>query len=200
LVESLMAELKSDSCRLPSYMIPSLVLVLEEFPLTQNGKIDRKLLMSQLADVAVGSKTEYVAPATEEEIAMIDEWQAVLGSDKIIGMNDNFFDIGGHSILAMKLAAALECDVRLISSHPTPVSLLAHLQSMEGDSSRVNYASLKEVASLTRTEQRMVYIQLNNPDETTYNLPFCVQFDVDIDLLANAVLVIDVLPILRTRF
>ena len=147
-----MAALKSDSCRLPSYMVPSLILVLAEFPLTQNGKIDRKVLMSQLADVAVGSKTEYVAPVTEEEVAMIDEWHAVLGPDTTIGMNDNFFDIGGHSILAMALAAALECDVRLISSHPTPASLLAHLQSMEGDSSRVDYATLEEVASLTRTE------------------------------------------------
>src|SRR5210317_2526092 len=110
LVEHLMAALKSDSCRLPSYMVPSHILVLEELPLTQNGKIDRKVLMSQLADVAVGANTEYLAPATAEEAAMIDEWQAVLGSDRIIGigMNDNFFHIGGHSILAMALAAALE--------------------------------------------------------------------------------------------
>src|SRR6056300_1670034 len=200
LVEHLMAALKSDSCRLPSYMVPSLLIVLDEFPLTRNGKIDRKVLMSQLADVAVGTRTEYVAPVTEEEVAMIEEWHAVLGPDTTIGMNDNFFDIGGHSILAMALAAALECDVRLISSHPTPASLLAHLQSMEGESSRVDYALLEEVASLTRTEQRMVYIQLNNPDETTYNLPFCVQFDGRIDLMANAVSVVDVIPILRTRF
>ena len=79
LVEHLMAALKSDTCRLPSYMVPPLIIVLEEFPLTRNGKIDRKVLMSQLADVAVGSKTEYVAPATEEDAAMIEEWRAVLG-------------------------------------------------------------------------------------------------------------------------
>ena len=85
----------------------------------------------------------------------------------MIGMNDNFFDIGGHSILAMALAAALDCDVRLISSHPTPALLLAHLQCMEAASSRIDFSSLKEVDSLTRTEQRMLFIQLNNPDETT---------------------------------
>eukprot|EP00986_Skeletonema_menzelii_P019974 scaffold29791_cov308-Skeletonema_menzelii.AAC.1 len=129
---------------------------------------------------------------------MIDEWQAVLGSDRIIGMNDNFFEIGGHSILAMALASALECDTRFVTAHPTPASLLAHLQSMESDSSGVDYASLEEVASLTRTEQRMVFIQLNNPDETTYNLPFCVRFDGEMDLLANAVTVVDSIPILST--
>ena len=70
LAEYLMGELKSDSCRLPSYMVPSSIFVVEEFPLTQNGKIDRKLLMSQLADFDVGPCTEYVAPATEEEKEM----------------------------------------------------------------------------------------------------------------------------------
>ena len=169
LVESLMAVLKSDSCRLPSYMVPWKILVLEEFPLTRNGKIDRKVLMSQLANVAVGSKTEYVVPVTAEEIAMIDEWRAVLGSDRNIGMNDNFFDIGGHSILAMKLAAALECDVRLISSHPTPASLLAHLQSLEGDSSGVDYALLEEVASLTRT--CLLYTSPSPRDLSTSRMP-----------------------------
>jgi hypothetical protein len=200
LVEHLMAELNSASCRLPSYMIPSRLLVLEGFPLTRNGKIDRKVLMSQLEGVVLGTQAEYVAPVTEEEVEMINQWQALLGTDRNIGMNDDFQDLGGHSILAMKLAATLECDVRLITLHPTPASLLAHLQSLECNSSRVDYASLKEVASLTKAEQLMLFIQLNNPNETTYNMPFCVQFDGDIDLLANARRVVDSLPILRTRF
>ena len=63
-----------------------------------------------------------------------------------------------------------------------------------------NYSSLKEVDSLARTEQLMVFLQLKNPEETTYNLPFCVQFDGRINLLANTATVVDALPILRTRF
>jgi hypothetical protein len=172
LADTVMTALKSASCRLPSYMVPSLILVLEELPLNQNGKIDRKVLMSQLEGVVLGTQAEYVAPVTVEEVEMIKQWQALLGTDRNIGMNDDFHDLGGHSILAMKLAATLECDVRLITLHPTPASLLAHLQSLECNSSRVDYASLKEVVSLTKAEQRMVFIQLNNPNETTYNLPF----------------------------
>src|SRR5210317_423370 len=201
LANSIMVALESASCRLPSYMIPSRILVLEELPLTRNGKIDKKVLMSQLEGVVFGTQAaEYVAPVSEEEVEMINQWQALLGTDRNIGMNDDFKDLGGHSILAMKLAATLECDVRLITLHPTPASLLAHLQSLESSSSRVDYASLMEVDCLTRTEQRMLFIQLNNPDETTYNIPFCVQFDGDIDLLVNARRVVDSLPILRTRF
>src|SRR6056300_644453 len=200
LADAVMVALNSDSCRLPSYMIPSRILVLEELPLTRNGKIDKKVLMSQLEGVVFGTQAEYVAPVTEEEVEMINQWQALLGTDRNIGMNDDFQDLGGHSILAMKLAATLECDVRLITFHPTPASLLAHLQSLVSSPSVVDYASLKEVASLTRTEQRMVFIQLNNPNETTYNIPYCVQFAGDIDLLVNARRVVDSLPILRTRF
>eukprot|EP00957_Ditylum_brightwellii_P092733 7061185-Ditylum_brightwellii.AAC.1 len=115
-------------------------------------------------------------------------------------MNDNFYDLGGHSILAMTLAAALDCDVRLITSHPTPASLLAHLERTRSTSSNNNFESLEEVPQLTRTEQRMVFIQLQNPDEITYNMPFCIQFNDDIDVLTNAQAVVDMLPILHTRF
>jgi hypothetical protein len=106
-----MTGMKSDICSLPSYMIPSVVLVMEELPLNQNGKIDRKLLMSQLEDMFVGTQTEYFAPMSVEEVAMINEWQDVLGNDRNIGINDDFHDLGSHSILAMALAAALDCDV-----------------------------------------------------------------------------------------
>ena len=131
---------------------------------------------------------------------MVKQWQLVLDTDEDIGMNDNFYDLGGHSILAMALAAALDCDVRLITSHPTPASLLAHLERTRSTSSNNNFESLEEVPQLTRTEQRMVFIQLQNPDETTYNMPFCIQFNDDIDVLTNAQAVVDMLPILRTRF
>ena len=128
-------------------------------------------------------------------------------------MNDNFYDLGGHSIVAMALAAVLECDVRSIAAHPTPASLLAHLQlqaseaeaegAATGSSKYMNLLSslsLEEVSDLTRTEKRMVFMQLQNPDHTTYNMPFCVQFNKDVDLLRNAQAVVDMLPILHTRF
>ena len=199
----LMMALKSDSCSLTSYMIPTRILVMEEFPLTQNGKTDRKYLMSGLGNFFAGclEETEYVAPATEEEAAMINRWQAVLGADRNIGMNDNFYHLGGHSILAMALAAVLECDVRWITSHPTPALLLAHLQSSDSIALGVDFTMLKEVSDLTRTEQRMVFIQLSNPEgDTSYNMPCVVKFPDDVDLMANSQRIVDMVPILHTRF
>jgi len=175
---------------------------MEEFPLTLNGKIDRKCLMAGLVDLGEeGFATEYVSPVTDEEEEMVAQWQAVFETDRDIGMNDNFYDLGGHSIRAMALAAVLDCDVRLIAAHPTPASLLAHLQASRSSSCDNIFSSLEEVSELTRTEQRMVFIQLQNPDHITYNMPpRCVQFHENIDVLKNAQAVVDMLPILRTRF
>lgn len=103
LEDNLMTALKSEECALTSYMIPWKILVFNEFPLTLNGKIDRKKLLARFdAIAAILLSDQYVAPATEEEIDMVSKWQAVLGTGQDIGMNDNFFDLGGHSVLAMK--------------------------------------------------------------------------------------------------
>ncbi len=199
--ELLMGVLKSENSSLASYMIPSHILVMEEFPLTLNGKIDRKCLMAGLVDLGEeGLFTEYVPPVTVEEEEMVAQWQAVLETDRDIGMNDNFYDLGGHSIRAMALAAVLDCDVRLIAAHPTPASLLAHLQASRSSCCENIFSSLEEVSELTKFEQRMVFIQLQNPDHITYNMPCCVQFSEDVDVLKNAQAVVDMLPILRTRF
>ncbi|XGA11875.1 phosphopantetheine-binding protein [Paenibacillus thiaminolyticus] len=69
---------------------------LERLPLTPNGKIDRKALPAPEGEA--GSGTEYVAPRNELETKLAAIWQEVLGLAKEIGVHDNFFDIGGHSL------------------------------------------------------------------------------------------------------
>ncbi|OUS31221.1 hypothetical protein A9Q99_04280 [Gammaproteobacteria bacterium 45_16_T64] len=85
---------------LPEYMIPALVIALDEWPLTPNGKIDRKALPSPDEQPEV----EYVAPRndTEEKLARI--WSEVLSVDQV-GVYDNFFDLGGHSLLAARVVS-----------------------------------------------------------------------------------------------
>ena len=86
---------------LPKYMIPSYFTVLDEFPYTPNGKIDKKSLPLP-KDILSSSNEKYVAPKTklQKELALI--WEKVLNT-KPIGINDNFFELGGDSILAMNL-------------------------------------------------------------------------------------------------
>jgi amino acid adenylation domain-containing protein len=89
--------------RLPGYMIPSSLVVLDGLPLTPNGKVDRKALPRPegRADVA-----EYVGPRTPAEEALVDIWCEVLKLDRV-GVHDNFFELGGHSLLAVQLFARI---------------------------------------------------------------------------------------------
>ncbi|MGX2029278.1 amino acid adenylation domain-containing protein [Methylocaldum gracile] len=85
---------------LPSYMIPSAFVFLDRLPLTPNGKLDRKALPS--VDVRDQSEDRYVAPRTKIEAVLCAIWGQVLGLEKV-GIQDNFFEIGGDSILSMQM-------------------------------------------------------------------------------------------------
>jgi aspartate racemase len=92
--------------KLPDYMVPSLFLPLETLPLTPNGKIDRRALP---APQAGGPRLHdsYAAPRTPREKSLATIWATVLGLERV-GIHDSFFDVGGHSLLAVRLFAALE--------------------------------------------------------------------------------------------
>ncbi|WP_328537485.1 non-ribosomal peptide synthetase [Streptomyces sp. NBC_00344] len=97
--------------RLPEYMVPASYTVLEQIPLTSNGKLDRRALPEP--DRGATSRTEHTAPRTPTEKRLAAVWADVLGLGTI-GADDNFFDLGGHSILAVRmLAAAREAGVPL---------------------------------------------------------------------------------------
>lgn len=83
---------------LPGYMVPNAFMVLPQLPLTANGKLDRKAL----PEIALESKSAYRAPTTEVEQALCALWQEVLDRDSL-GIEDNFFSLGGDSILAIML-------------------------------------------------------------------------------------------------
>ncbi|HRL22987.1 MAG TPA: phosphopantetheine-binding protein, partial [Alcaligenes sp.] len=84
--------------RLPDYMVPSVIMVLDALPLNANGKIDRKVLPEPQF---VGGQ-EYEAPQGELETALASIWAQVLGVERV-GRRDNFFDLGGHSLLLVQL-------------------------------------------------------------------------------------------------
>ncbi|MBJ7312355.1 non-ribosomal peptide synthase/polyketide synthase [Rugamonas sp. CCM 8940] len=99
------AELRAELGRtLAEYMLPAAFVVLERFPLTPNGKIDRKALPAP--DLSALASRDYVAPQGEVEQALAQLWQDLLGMDSI-GRNDHFFELGGHSLLAVQLLARI---------------------------------------------------------------------------------------------
>jgi natural product biosynthesis luciferase-like monooxygenase protein/FkbM family methyltransferase len=112
---------------LPSHFIPSVFMVLDALPLTPNGKIDRKSLPlpgPQHARPAV----EFVTPRTSTETELAALWSEILGSDHV-GIHDNFFDSGGHSLTATQLVTrirkkfAVELSLRDFLKYPTIAGL-----------------------------------------------------------------------------
>lgn len=95
---------------LPEYMIPNYFIVLEEFPLTNNGKIDSKLLPGVTSKDLI--KKEYVPPGNETEQKIVAIWEEVLGMDQI-GIKDNFFEAGGNSLQAIKILGKINTEFAL---------------------------------------------------------------------------------------
>ncbi|MBJ6369616.1 non-ribosomal peptide synthetase [Snuella sedimenti] len=91
--------------KLPSYMVPSILIELSEFPVTSNGKIDKKNLLQR--ETTVQSVIPFIAPRNEMEIQLADIWKKVLKMQKI-GVNDSFFGIGGNSIDVIKLVSEIQ--------------------------------------------------------------------------------------------
>ncbi|MEO6850867.1 MAG: alpha/beta fold hydrolase, partial [Mucilaginibacter sp.] len=117
--------------KLPDYMVPTLWVELESLPLTPNGKIDKKALPEP--DIEKQLKDKFVAAETAEELMLTEIWQAVLKLEKI-GVEDNFFDIGGHSLLAVQIITRIEqrtgkkFPLAILFEYPTIRSLSAFMQ------------------------------------------------------------------------
>ena len=109
-------------------MVPSAFVLLDELPLTRNGKVDRAALPApEAARPELGA--DFVAPQTQLERALADIWQQALGVERV-GVNDNFFDLGGHSLLMVqvhsRMRETLDAGVSMVEmfQHPT-ISALA---------------------------------------------------------------------------
>jgi amino acid adenylation domain-containing protein len=90
---------------LPDYMIPAHFVFLDELPLTPNGKVNRKALPAP--DASLVRKTEVVPAADQTEAQLVQIWETILNT-RPIGVTDDFFEVGGHSILAVRLFAEIE--------------------------------------------------------------------------------------------
>ena len=121
--------LRSLAQELPQVMVPSAVVVLQAMPLTPNGKVDRRALPEPQSALALRPAA---APANELEKTIAAIWQEVLGLPHV-GTSDNFFDLGGHSLLVVQVqrrlrdACGREVSITDMFRLPTISSLAAHL-------------------------------------------------------------------------
>ncbi|MFL6284240.1 MAG: amino acid adenylation domain-containing protein, partial [Pyrinomonadaceae bacterium] len=122
--------------RLPEYMVPSAFVMLDELPLTLNGKVDRKALPAPDSS-SVSSADTYVAPRDAVEEALCEVWAEVLRLERV-GVRDNFFDLGGHSLLATQVVSRVrqltqvELPLRVFFESPTVEALARYVASARG--------------------------------------------------------------------
>jgi natural product biosynthesis luciferase-like monooxygenase protein/amino acid adenylation domain-containing protein len=107
--------------KVPEYMVPDMIVELDEFPLTPNGKLDRKAFPFP---GTVRAKKEYIAPRTEVEEVLAMVWGEFLHVERV-GVEDNFFELGGHSLLAAQLVGKvtqifrIPVSLQMLFSRPT---------------------------------------------------------------------------------
>ncbi len=142
---------------LPAYMIPSYFISLEALPLTPNGKVDRKNL-PPLEGAEVANEAEYVAPRNEIEEKLVAMWSEVLEKEEAsIGVRDNFFESGGHSLNAVRLMGLIKqhLDVKI------DLQMLFYNPTIEGlhDEIELIYWSAKELAT-TAPDQKTTKVRI----------------------------------------
>ncbi|MCY0939901.1 amino acid adenylation domain-containing protein [Streptomyces antarcticus] len=118
--------------RLPAFMVPDAVVLLDTLPLTANGKLDAAALPDP---EPAGAAAGYLAPRTDAEALVVDLWQEVLGVPKV-GVLDDFLALGGDSLLVTRVAARIragvgvDVSIRDVFESPTPAALAARIEAV----------------------------------------------------------------------
>ncbi|MBN1050271.1 non-ribosomal peptide synthetase [Clostridium botulinum] len=160
---------------IPVYMIPSYFIKVDEIPLNSNGKIDKKCLMDKKITLKMESNYEASRNKLEEKLVKI--WNEVLGIEKI-GINDNFFDLGGHSLKAMTLISKIhketnkEVPLKELFKYPTIKGISKFIESAEESIySKIEEIEEKEYYEASSAQKRMYVIQGFDKDSIAYNMP-----------------------------
>ncbi|MEV0252353.1 amino acid adenylation domain-containing protein [Nocardia sp. NPDC050712] len=180
------AQVKSAlAAALPSYMVPGAFVVLDELPRTVNGKLDRKALPEPEFEAH-----SFRAPATPIEEIVARVYAEVLGADRV-GADDDFFDLGGNSLLATQVAARLGAaldatvPVRALFEASTVAGLAVEVERHAGSGHRALTAGPRpQRIPLSLAQQRMWFLNQFNPDSAVYNVPGAVRLTGDLDVPA----------------
>jgi len=179
--------------KLPEHMVPAAFVVLDSFPLTPNGKIDRWGLPTP-EQGHFERRKGFVAFRNHTEELLIDVWAQVLGVERI-GIHDNFFDLGGHSLLATQVmsrireAFGVEIPLRRLFEAPTVAGLAESIDLARRSGHALKAPHLGPVSRdrrlpLSFAQQRLWFIDQLDPNTSVYNFPVAVRLKGSLNLEA----------------
>jgi amino acid adenylation domain-containing protein/FkbM family methyltransferase len=172
--------------KLPDYMVPSAFVMLDELPLSPNGKLDRRALPEP--EWSSPDAKSYIAPRTTTEEIVAGIWMEVLGA-KQVSVHDNFFEIGGHSLLATQVISRVrqtfhvELLLRKVFEKPTVEGLAEIIDAMVQEKQGVSLAPPLRPAErasgipLSFAQQRLWFLNQMEPDSPFYNITVAVRID-----------------------
>ncbi|CPR08018.1 non-ribosomal peptide synthetase PstA [Mycobacterium bohemicum DSM 44277] len=193
--------------RLPSYMVPTAVVVIDALPLTVNGKIDTRALPApEYQDTG-----HYRAPTNAVEEVLAGIYAQVLGVEPplLVGVDDSFFDLGGDSLSAMRLIAAVNAaldaglSVRAVFEAPTVAQLATRIGGDEGRLEPLVAGERPAVVPLSFAQSRLWFIDQFQGPSPIYNLPVALRLSGHLDAAALGAAIADVVgrqEALRTLF
>ncbi|TNC71366.1 AMP-binding protein, partial [Janthinobacterium lividum] len=193
---------------LPAYMLPSAFVRLDAFPLSPNGKLERRALPE--AEQELLATACYSAPQGAVEEGMAQIWQDLLGLSQV-GRHDQFFELGGHSLLAIRLMSRLrqvfgvEMSLRELFAQPTLAGLSALVAgACRSNLARIERADRNAALPLSWAQQRLWFLdQLDDAAGAAYHIPMALRLQGRLDLPALQATLDRLLQrheILRTRF
>jgi amino acid adenylation domain-containing protein len=167
---------------LPGYMIPLHFVAVEKIPLNTNGKVDRKALPLPGLPEAAGN---YTAPRDETEIKLVELWSLVLGVEKDkIGIDNNFFRLGGQSLKLILLAARVhkEFNVMIPMSKFFEVYTVKDMAQYVKSAAHDKYSAIEPVEKkdyypMAPAQKRMFIMQVANPGSINYNMPLFTRLE-----------------------
>lgn len=161
--------------RLPEFMVPATVTLLDEIPLTANGKVNRHTLPKP--DMST-NRESYVAPRTPLEVALVEVWSEILGFTRV-GIYDNFFELGGHSLVAIRLISRLrhilnvELSLRELFEFPVLHDLAQRIDTIrrggKWEAQVIQPAPRDKPLPLSFSQQRVWFLQQLEPGTSAYN-------------------------------
>ncbi|MBQ7806964.1 non-ribosomal peptide synthetase, partial [Rhodococcus sp. (in: high G+C Gram-positive bacteria)] len=190
---------------LPSYMVPSVIMELAEVPLTPVGKLDRRALPEPVFEVR-----EFRAPTTPVEEIVAQVIADVLGVERV-GLDDDFFELGGNSLVATQVTSRLgraldtTVPVRTLFDVSTVEALAAHIESHVGSGGQKALVAQVRPAEipLSLAQQRMWFLNRFDTDSAAYNITFALHLTGHLDTAAMEMALEDVLArheVLRTVY